>query len=166
MVQKWSWKWVKNEWKMATVNNPNILRTGALFEFNFCIHYLYLSWKVFRVLYREELASLSSWLFWLLSRLPFKLKRTLNMQWWLQAHFGLSRVQMCLVFFTLSCVSLKTSSEKAQSKSCSYHDSDYEPRIHASLAGVNEKKYMCLGRQQQEEMWVFCVLFYLSFANK
>ena len=65
------------------------------------------------------------------------------------------------MFFTLSCVSLKTSSKKARSKSRSYHDSDYEPRIHASLAGVTEKKYMSLGGRQQEEMRVFCVL--LSF---
>ena len=86
-----------------------------------------------------------------------------NMQWWLRTHFGLRRVQTRLLFFTLSCVSLKTSSKKAWSKSRSYHDSDYEPRIHASLAGVNEKKYLSLvaAAQRRCEYLLYFFIFHL-----
>ena len=65
------------------------------------------------------------------------------------------------VFFTLSHLSLKTSSKKARSKSSPYHDSDYEPRIQAALAGVNEKQYMSLAVAARGDVSVLCT--FLSF---
>ena len=122
----------------------------ALFEFKFCIHYICLSRKVFHVLH-EELTSLSSWLFWLLSYLPSKPKQTLN---------EYACIQMHLVFFALSCLSPMTSKLKnAQSESCASYDQGYESRIQAAqcmsrAAAAKSGRYKC-----------FWVPFYLSFAT-
>ena len=51
--------------------------------------------------------------------------------------------------------------KKAQSKIRPYHDPDYEPRIQAALAGVNEKKYMSLAAAAREDVSVLCT--FLSF---
>ena len=99
----------------------------------------------------EELTSLSSWLFWLLSYLPSKPKQTLN---------EYARIQMHLVSFALSCLSPMTSESKnAQSESCASYDQGYESRIQAAqcmsrAAAAKSGRYEC-----------FWVPFYLSFAT-
>ena len=70
------------------------------------------------------------------------------------------------VFFTLSHLSLKTSSKKARRKSRPYHNPEYESRIQTALAGVNEKKYMSLVAAAREDVSVCCTFFYFSFAKK
>ena len=69
------------------------------------------------------------------------------------------------MFFTLSHLSLKTSSKKARSKSRPYHDPDYEPRIQAALAGVNEKKYMSLAATAREDVSVVYFFIFHLLTN-
>ena len=75
--------------------------------------------------------------------------------------YAMMRSRSDAVFFTLSHLSLKTSSKKARRKSRPYRDPDYEPRIQAALAGVNEKKDMRLvAAALREDVSIFCTFIF------